>query len=359
MNRAPTFGFEGLARAIQHLREAAQAAGVGNPYVVCMMQGEKHRELLRAGIADAVTLYHYRHGPVGQDLPYKQLWPSISSHVLGKRFAGDDVPVIPPLMSGANWVPRYRVMPQVFPNWNWLGPEPGELGAHLAAGLDYVAEHPAKCLANSVLMYAWNEHSEGGFLCPLMGEPPEYRPVTRQIDEVSRTLANWTPPATRETEGAVLASYTFGDREPTCESFDDDPATTASALTLPKLAYYEPTTRALDGSRGFCVVHHVRFGQPEANAFEFSVQPTQAQGKLELTALEFRVWRRAGDGLRRVRVEPFGSIELADQAGWQDGVLRAAPALVAEGGATIRLIPEAEATTEMRLDGVRLRGRAK
>jgi hypothetical protein len=359
MNRAPTFGFGGLAKAIQYLREAAQAAGVGNPYVVCMMQGEKHRELRRGGIADAVTLYHHRYGPVGKDLPFRQLWPSIRSEVLEKRFAGDDVPVIPPLMSGANWVPRFRVMPQVFPNWNWLEPEPGELGAHLAAGLDYVAEHPAKCPANSVLMYAWNEHSEGGFLCPLMGEPPEYKPVTRQIDEVSRTLANWTPPGTCEPEGVVLANYTFGDREPTCESLDDDPATTASALTLPKLAYYEPTTRAADGSRGLCVAHHVLPGKAEGSAFEFSLRPSEAGRKLELTALELRLWRRAGSGPRRVRVEPFGSVELADQGGWQDGVLRLVPAFQADGEVTIRLVPEAGETAEMRLDGVRLRGRTK
>ncbi|MBM3497218.1 MAG: hypothetical protein FJX74_00985 [Armatimonadetes bacterium] len=190
--------FTRLSQAVQHLRDEAQAVGVGNPYVVCMMEGLKHRELLRAGIADAVTLYHYRHGPAGVDLRYKQLWPAIRSHVLEARFGGDDVPIVVPLMSGANWVPRARVMPQLFPNWNWLEPEPGELGAHLAAGLDYVAEHPAQCPANTALMYAWNEHSEGGFLCPLMGEPPDYAPNTRQLDEVARTLAGWSPPAARD-----------------------------------------------------------------------------------------------------------------------------------------------------------------
>jgi len=352
-------GFGELAKAMQHLREAAQVAGVGNPYVVCMMEGERHRELLQRGIADAVTLYHYRHGPVGQDLPYKRLWPSIRSQVLEQRFAGEDVPIVVPLMSGANWVPRYRVMPQIFPNWNWLEPEPGELGAHLAAGLDYVAEHPAKCPANSVLMYAWNEHSEGGFLCPLMGDPPEYRPVTRQIDEVSRALANWTPPGTRETEGTVFACYTFGDREPTCESLDNEPTSLASALALPTLAYYEPTTRAQDGRRGFCVAYHALPQSPEGNAFEFSLRPSEVGGKLELTAPEFRLWRRAGSALRRMRGEPLGVVELGECAttGWEQCVLRPDRPLEVNDEVTIRLIAEADATAEVRLDDVRLRGR--
>jgi hypothetical protein len=355
--------FAELAKAIRHLREAAQAAGAGNPYVVCMMEGQKHRELLHAGVADAVTLYHYRYGPVGQDLPYRQLWPSIRNQVLEKRFAGDDVSIVVPLMSGANWVPRFRVMPQTFPNWNWLEPEPGELGAHLAAGLDYVAEHPAKCPADSVLMYAWNEHSEGGFLCPLMGDPPEYEPVTRQIDEVSRTLANWTPPATRETEGVVLANYPFGDRAPTCESLDDDPGSLASALKLPPLAYYGPTTRAADGTRGFCVVHHVLAGKPDQNAFEFSLRPAKAGPALELTGLEFRLWRRAGGGLRRLSVtddagKPLGGFEFTERpdAGWERCALRFTPVVSTQAETTVRLVPEAEEMTAVKVDDVRLRG---
>jgi hypothetical protein len=258
------------------------------------------------------------------------------------------------------------VMPQTFPNWNWLEPESGELGAHLAAGLDYVAEHPAKCPANSVLMYAWNEHSEGGFLCPLMGDPPEYKPVTRQIDEVSRTLANWMPPATREAEGVVLASYTFGDREPTCESLDDDPGSLATALKLPKLAYYEPTTRAADGTRGFCVTHHVLAGKPDENAFEFSLRPAEAGGKLELTGLEFRLWRRARSGLRRVRVidgegRVLGTLEFGERAetGWEGCALRFTPVLSTQAETTVRLVPEAEETTAVKADDVRLRGRVR
>jgi hypothetical protein len=105
--------------------------------------------------------------------------------------------VIPPTMSGANGMPRHKGPGGAFPRWDWTEPAPGELAAHVRGAFDYVATHPEKCEANTVIMYAWNEHSEGGFLCPTMGEAPDYKPVTRQIDELSEALKNWTPPTTK------------------------------------------------------------------------------------------------------------------------------------------------------------------
>lgn len=58
---------------------------------------------------------------------------------------------------------------------------------------DMYTEHPEKCPARTVIMYAWNEHSEGGFLCPTMGDAPDYRPVTKQVDELGKALREWTP----------------------------------------------------------------------------------------------------------------------------------------------------------------------
>jgi hypothetical protein len=108
-------------------------------------------------------------------------------------FGRHDLKVIPPTMSGANGMPRYR-KGGAFPMWDWSEPAAGELTAHLHGAFDYVAKHPAKCEANTVIMYAWNEHSEGGFLCPTMGTAPDYRPVTRQIDELAEALQRWRPP---------------------------------------------------------------------------------------------------------------------------------------------------------------------
>jgi hypothetical protein len=348
-----------LAAAVAHLRETAQAAGVGNPYVVCMMEGDQHRALLQAGVADAVTLYHYRYGPVGRELPYRELWPAIRRDVLDRRFAGDNVPTVPPLMSGANWVPRVRVMPQIFPNWNWLEPEAGELGAHLAAGLDYVAEHPAKCPANTVLMYAWNEHSEGGFLCPLMGDPPDYAPNTRQIDEVSKTLAAWAPPGERARDGGILACFTFGDRVFTLQSAENAPDSAVSAFGVPFLAFSAPTTRGSDGVRGLCLAYHALPQTSPDAAFSVAVTPVDPTKRLELTALDLRLWRRQGSALRSLRVEPLGALDLGECAitGWDSLVIRPTAPVRVAGTATVRIVPEPTALADLRLDTVRLHGR--
>jgi hypothetical protein len=48
-----------------------------------------------------------------------------------------------------------------------------------------------ECKAQVVFSYSWNEHSEGGAICPSMGEAPDYIPVTTTIDEVEEALATW------------------------------------------------------------------------------------------------------------------------------------------------------------------------
>ena len=123
---------------------------------------------MAGGLLDAVSLYPYRYGVQGgtEPIPYADLWPAIRRNVLDGLFGQPDLRVVPTLTSGANWMPRAEKNPETFPAWDWAEPLRGDLARHLTVGLDYVAEHTARCEANTVIMYAWNEHSEGGSLCP-------------------------------------------------------------------------------------------------------------------------------------------------------------------------------------------------
>jgi hypothetical protein len=54
------------------------------------------------------------------------------------------------------------------------------------------------CFANAAqrpnilfILYAWNEYSEGGSICPTMGEPPDYNPNTRLLDEPGAAIREW------------------------------------------------------------------------------------------------------------------------------------------------------------------------
>jgi hypothetical protein len=44
-----------------------------------------------------------------------------------------------------------------------------EIAEHLERAIRFSKEHPKVCVANAVVIYAWNEHDEGGWLSPTLG----------------------------------------------------------------------------------------------------------------------------------------------------------------------------------------------
>jgi hypothetical protein len=63
---------------------------------------------------------------------------------------------------------------------------PGEIAAHLGRSLEFVRRHPTICRANTVIVYAWNEHDEGGWLCPTWTPAG---PDARRLEAIGRVLA--------------------------------------------------------------------------------------------------------------------------------------------------------------------------
>ena len=190
-----------LREAVALLRERAMKAGVGNPYIVGMNSGGIWAAVYvdQAGL-DAVSAYRGAFGSTKEGTPYAKLWPNIREQFLGSACGMGDNPkrhLIVPLMSGASHQPRHEARPKSFGAQRYLEPLPGEFKAHVLAGMDWVAEHPENCAANSVLIYAWNEHSEGGRICPTMGAAPGYLPNTRLLDDLGEAIRQWehAPPA--------------------------------------------------------------------------------------------------------------------------------------------------------------------
>jgi hypothetical protein len=50
----------------------------------------------------------------------------------------------------------------------------------------FVRQHPTLCPANTVIVYAWNEHDEGGWLCPTW--TPGGVADARRLNEISTIL---------------------------------------------------------------------------------------------------------------------------------------------------------------------------
>lgn len=105
----------------------------------------------------------------------------------------NQVPYIPLVTTGWNKEPRkyHNVSWEPNPPYNQQTEfvetaSPDEIAIHLQRGLAFVKEHPAICKANSVIIYAWNEHDEGGWLAPTW--TPSGQPNTERIEAIRRVL---------------------------------------------------------------------------------------------------------------------------------------------------------------------------
>ena len=63
---------------------------------------------------------------------------------------------------------------------------PSEIAEHLHNALTFVRKHQELCQANAVIVYAWNEHDEGGWLAPTRG--PDGKPDVSRLDAIRRIL---------------------------------------------------------------------------------------------------------------------------------------------------------------------------
>jgi len=58
------------------------------------------------------------------------------------------------------------------PGWYFTDRTPEQLGAGLESAIDWMDQHPEQTTAERiVLLYAWNEFGEGGYLAPTKGDP--------------------------------------------------------------------------------------------------------------------------------------------------------------------------------------------
>jgi hypothetical protein len=63
---------------------------------------------------------------------------------------------------------------------------PAEIAGHLKNALAFVREHRGICRANAVIIYAWNEYDEGGWLAPTRGA--DSKPDTSRLDAIRPVL---------------------------------------------------------------------------------------------------------------------------------------------------------------------------
>ncbi len=63
---------------------------------------------------------------------------------------------------------------------------PAEIATHLSHAVSFVKDYPRICAANTILIYAWNEYDEGGWLAPTRGL--DGKPDTHRIEATHNIL---------------------------------------------------------------------------------------------------------------------------------------------------------------------------
>ncbi|MFF2847568.1 hypothetical protein ACFVT5_14775 [Streptomyces sp. NPDC058001] len=180
------------AARVAKVRAAATAAGLPDPYIVVMAWTAQSAADVKAAVgADAVSRYATG---AATGVPYAQL--AVSETALWSQYAAAGGQVIPTVTTGWDKRPRYDYPVSWEPNYmdfkdNWVQQAtPEEIADHLSAAITWGAAHPTNNPANAVLIYAWNEFDEGGWICPTLHELRDaHRPLRLDaIAAVPRTV---------------------------------------------------------------------------------------------------------------------------------------------------------------------------
>lgn len=166
-----------LKTALDAIRSGAIAAGRGNPYIVLVNSGATSSATIKTALGcDAISDYA---GPVPDTLgaAYSTLDTAVQAYWAAYAALAETVPICtlgwsraPRIQRPVPWE-RTSQRPYFGLRRSFL-PTSSELAAHVQAAVAFVDAHPTECPERVILAYAWNEHDEGGWLCPTRGDPP-------------------------------------------------------------------------------------------------------------------------------------------------------------------------------------------
>ncbi len=206
---------EPVKNDIIKFRQICQKLDIPAPYVVALNLGTAKTE---ATGADAISIYAIA-GSGGES------FESLTKHAKStwKSYSVSGMQYVPTATAGWHSITRYENPV----TWLTVGGDSyaeygtaDEIAAHIKDAIEYAnVETPAKTVVNTVLVYAWNEHDEGGWLCPtlkvdengnqLFGENGEKLIDTSRIEALKKVLtdakalygANEKPTATPDNGG--------------------------------------------------------------------------------------------------------------------------------------------------------------
>jgi hypothetical protein len=165
-----------LKAALDSIRSGATGAGLGDPYIVLMRSSPTTAGPIKTALAcDALSSYI----PVAPTT-FDNTWASFdaTTQAYWATLAANSATIVPIASAGWNQVPRIEIVNPYVANKPYFKtrqavtlPTNLELTAHIEDAFAYVAANPLVCDADTIILYAWNEHDEGGWIAPSYGDP--------------------------------------------------------------------------------------------------------------------------------------------------------------------------------------------
>ena len=177
-----------IKQRFAELRGAAQATGL-DPYFVYMGWNPARDYQARAaeGFA-AVSAYAHP----GTEPIFAKYVDGFERHAWANALA-TKTPYIPLVTTGWDKRPRQDHPVSWEKNPGYADQKsfpatatPKEITTHLSRALAFVQANPSVCPAQTIVIYAWNEHDEGGWLCPTW--TPTGKPDTSRLDAIRAVL---------------------------------------------------------------------------------------------------------------------------------------------------------------------------
>jgi hypothetical protein len=199
---------ESLAKADwEELRRQTLSAGLPSPYLVLMgWDLEQVAKQMKEIGFDAISSYA-RGGAYTMTQPSYAEQRELVRHRIWEKLRALNVPTVTFASAGwdtrprnerpPSWLKELQATPdptppeQQKPLLDSVTASANEVASHLQDAIQWTLDNRALNPANAILVYAWNEHDEGGWLQPTLGA--DGIPDTSRVEAIGRVLLKPVP----------------------------------------------------------------------------------------------------------------------------------------------------------------------
>ncbi len=213
-------GYAGiLKKDVDTLRAKTIGAGLGAPYIVEMRVDGVYTTLSTLGL-DAFSMYATSWLTNG--VSYDSL---ANTDIAQWNWIGisNKLPFVPNVTTGWDTRPRHdhvlSFVPDPGPN-SWVQTAtPAQIAHHIVDAKNWNTANPSVAVANTIIVYAWNEFDEGGYICPNITVGNYTIPYTTRLDSIAKVLLT-PPPVNLALNKTYTSSSQWDNTQTAAKAFD-------------------------------------------------------------------------------------------------------------------------------------------